>query len=208
MCPGLPALDESAAFILLSSISKRGRGLCSLSHFLSRRMEWPRHGQAGSTLIELVITIVLVGIIAGTAGMLLIKGTQSYIEEDQRAAATTQALLGLERMVREIRMIPQASAIVGPITNPSSSLAFSDLTGLSIVYARNGGANTLDRAQGAGSPMILADGVMTLEIRHFDKAGALTTTPANIWQIQIDLTVTKGGETQVCRIRVHPRNFA
>jgi hypothetical protein len=56
--------------------------------------------------------------------------------------------------------------------------------------------------------VILADGVTTLEFRHYDKAGAPTTTPVNIWQIQIDLTVTKGGETQVFRMRVYPRNFA
>ena len=172
------------------------------------RSDRPTHGQAGFTLIELVITIVLVGIIAGTAGMLLIKGTQAYIEEDQRAAATSQGRLGLERMAREIRSIPQAGAIVGPIANPSSSLAFSDLTGLAITYARNGATGTLDRTEGAGLPVILADGVTTLEFRHYDKAGALTTRPANIWQIQIDLTVIKGGETQVFRMRAYPRNFA
>ena len=168
----------------------------------------PTRGQAGFTLVELVITIVLVGIIAGTAGMLLIKGTQAYIEEDQRAAATSQGRLGLERMARDIRTIPQASAIVGPIANPSSSLLFSDLTGLSIAYARNGATGTLDRTEGAGLPVILADGVTTLEFRHYDKVGALTMTPANIWQIRIDLTVTKGGESQVFRLSVYPRNFA
>ncbi len=167
-----------------------------------------KHGQAGFTLIELVITIVLVGIIAGTAGMLLIKGTQAYIEEDQRSAATSQGRLGLERMARDIRTIPQASAIVGPITNPSSSLSFSDLTGTAITYARNGATNALDRTEGAGLPVILADGVTTLEFRYYDKAGALTTTPANIWQIRIDLTVTKRAETQVFRMSVYPRNFA
>ena len=165
-------------------------------------------GQAGFTLIELVITIVLVGIIAGTAGMLLIKGTQAYIDEDRRAAATSQGRLGFERMAREIRSIPQATAIAVPGANPSSSLAFSDLTGLPITYARNVATSTLDRTEGAGLPVILADGVTTLEFRHYDKAGVLTTTPANIWQIQIDLTVIKGGETQVFRMRVYPRNFA
>jgi len=172
------------------------------------RSDRPPHGQAGFTLIELAITIVLVGIIAGTAGMLLIKGTQAYIDEDRRAAATSQGRLGLERMAREIRSIPQASAIVGPINNPSSSLSFSDLTGLSITYARNGATGTLDRTEGAGIPVILADGVTTIEFRHFDRAGALTMTPANVWQIRIDLTVTKGGESQVFRMSVYPRNFA
>lgn len=171
-------------------------------------MERPQRGEAGFTLIELVITIVLVGIIAGTAGMLLIKGTQAYIDEDRRSAATSQARLGLERMAREIRSIPQANAIGGPIANPSGSLAFSDMGGLAITYAYNGATSTLSRTEGAGPPMSLAEGVTTLEFRHYDKGGALTTTPANIWQVQIDLTVTKGGETQAFRVRVYPRNFA
>lgn len=164
--------------------------------------------QAGFTLIELVITIVLVGIIAGTAGMLLIKGTQAYIEEDRRAAATSQGRLGFERMAREMRSIPQAGAIVGPIGNPGGTFSFSDPTGTAITYTLNGATGSLDRTEGAGSPVILADGVTALEFRHYDRAGALTTTPANIWQIRIDMTVTKGGESQAFRMSVYPRNFA
>lgn len=172
--------------------------------------------QAGFTLIEIVITLVLVAIIAGVTGMLILQGSQAFVSGERRSDAANQARVALERMLREIRTIRQAGAIAGPIANPSTSLSFTDLsatpiTGTTITYARNVAANTIERTEGVGPPpppaITLADGVTTLQFWHFDKDGVTTTTPANIWQIQIDLTITKNGEPQTVRSRVYPRNF-
>lgn len=168
-----------------------------------------RREEAGFTLIELSIVIVLIGIIAGVGAMLILQGVNAYISQDVRADLTSQGRLAIERMAREIRTIRQASemgtAVIGTISgNPTSSLIFADLTGTSITYSLSG--TTLNRTVGAGV-FALAEGVAALEFRHYDTTGALTTTPASVWQVQIDLALTKKGESQSFKIRVHPRNF-
>jgi prepilin-type N-terminal cleavage/methylation domain-containing protein len=171
-----------------------------------------RLGEAGFTLVELIITIVLVGIIAGIAAILTLQGVSSYTVQDLRADLTNQGRLAIERMAREIRAIRQTGEIgttkVGATWtisgNPTSSLIFTDLTGTDIIYSLSG--SMLNRTMG-GVDAAMADGVTTLQFNHYDRTGALTTTPADVWQVQIDLTVTRGGESQDFRIRVHPRNF-
>ncbi len=163
----------------------------------------------GFTLIEAVITIVIVGIIASIAAMIILQGIQSYTKEQNLSDAHYQARLAMERMAREIRTTRQLGAIgtvaIGTITgNPTSSLIFTDLTGTDITYALGG--TTLNRTVG-GVPSPLATGVTTLQFRHYDSAGVLTTTALAVWTIQIDLTDTKGVDMLQMRTRVHPRNF-
>ncbi|HET8760374.1 MAG TPA: prepilin-type N-terminal cleavage/methylation domain-containing protein, partial [Nitrospiria bacterium] len=76
-----------------------------------RRHSRPRiQDQSGVTLIELVITIVIVGIIAATTSLLLLTGVREYSAQDARVTITTQGRLSLERMAREIRLIRSRTA--------------------------------------------------------------------------------------------------
>ncbi|WDT77127.1 MAG: type II secretion system protein [Candidatus Manganitrophus sp.] len=158
----------------------------------------------GFTLVELILTIVLVGIIAGMASVFLRQGLNAFIAEDARADITSQGRLAIERMAREIRMIRSRTAadLPGCCTNPSTSLNFFDISGSNIVYALAG--NTVTR-----NGIVLAQGSPTiaLDFRHYQQDGTtLATTAAQVWSIQVDLTVTKNGESQAFRVRVHPRN--
>jgi prepilin-type N-terminal cleavage/methylation domain-containing protein len=156
--------------------------------------------EAGVTLIELVITIVLVGIISGMGAILVMNGTQAYITEDQRAAVTDQGRLGIERMMREIRTIRGQSAADIPTWN-AGALQFTDLTGNVISYAVGGGALTRNGTA-------LAADISALTFSYFQRDGVTPATlAANIWVIQINVTVTRGGESQTFRTRVHPRSF-
>ncbi|MDC4204047.1 MAG: type II secretion system protein [Candidatus Manganitrophus sp.] len=160
--------------------------------------------QQGFTLVELVLTIILVGIIAGMASVFLRQGLNAFVAEDARADITNQGRLAMERMAREIRVIRSRTAadLPGCCTNPSTSLNFFDTSGSNIVYAVAG--NTVTRngtALAAGSPILL-------NFRYYQQDGTtLATTAAQVWSIQIDLTVTRNGESQAYRVRVHPRNF-
>lgn len=160
--------------------------------------------QQGFTLIELVLTIILVGIIAGMASVFLRQGLNAFVAEDARADITNQGRLAIERMAREMRMIRSRTAadLPGCCTNPSTTFNFIDMSGSNITYSLTG--NTITRNL---IPLAAGD-VVTVDFRHYQQDGVtLAATAAQVWSIQVDLTVTKSGESQAYRVRVHPRNF-
>lgn len=61
------------------------------------------HGQRGVTLVELVVTLVLVGIIAGMVTTFLARPMQGFMDQTRRAELTDQAAMALLRMGREVR---------------------------------------------------------------------------------------------------------
>lgn len=163
----------------------------------------------GFTLIEIVITIVVISIIAGLAAMIILQGVRAYSDEDTRSDLHYQTRLAVERMAREIRMVNSQGNVgtvaIGTITgNPTNSFIFTDLTGTNIRFWLNG--QTLNRTV-AGVDAALAAGVTTLEFRHYDNTKTLTTTAASVWAIDILVTDTKGSQSLPIRTRVHPRNF-
>lgn len=156
--------------------------------------------QAGFTLIELVITIVLVGIIGTIGSLLIMQGAKEYIAQDVRAGLTNQGRLGIERMAREVRAIRSRTAADIP-TWSAGALQFTDVAGTSITYTV--GAGTLTRNGTA-----LASDVSALTFSYLQNDGVTAATlPTNIWIIRISLTVTRAGESQTLRTRVHPRSF-
>jgi prepilin-type N-terminal cleavage/methylation domain-containing protein len=164
----------------------------------SRRRQ-PRH-EAGVTLIELVITIVIVGIIAGTTAILLLTGVREYVAQDARSSITSQGRLGIERMAREIRLIRSRTAADIPIMT-AATLSFVDISGNAVVYASGAGAVTRN-----GTVLASASNA-TLTFSYLQQNETAAATAAQVWVIQLDLTFGTGSETQSFRVRVHPRNF-
>jgi len=163
----------------------------------------------GFTLIESIMTIVIVGIISGIAALIIIEAMSSYTQEQNLSDVHYQARLAAGRMVRELRMINSAGNIgtnaIGTITgNPTNSIIFTDQTGANVRFWLNG--QTLNRTVG-GVDSALAVGVTTLEFRHYDIASALTTSAPAVWTIEISLTDTRGSQSLPIRTRVYPRNF-
>jgi prepilin-type N-terminal cleavage/methylation domain-containing protein len=168
-----------------------------------------RSREAGFTLVEIIITIVLVGILAGIAAMIITQAVRAYTGEQDRGDVQYQAQFALERMARELRSIrtpaETGSNVLGTITgNPANRFIFTDLSGTTISYGLTG--TTLNRTVG-GVPAPLAQGVTGLEFRHYTNANVLTTVPANLWFVEITMTVVRDTETVQMQTRVHPRNF-
>ena len=160
-----------------------------------------RRRDAGFTLIELIITIVLVGIIAGIGALVVLQGVNAFLAEDIRADLTTDGRLAIERMAREIRTIRSRTAADIP-TKVAGTLSFVDLDGNPITYTSGGGSVTRN-----GTTLASAT-TAALGFLYFQQDGTPAGSAAQVWVIQVDLTLTTGGESQAFRIRAHPRNFS
>ena len=62
-----------------------------------------RRKQQGFTLIELIITIVLGGIVAAITSSILTQPINAYMDSSRRATLTAAADSALQRMQRDIR---------------------------------------------------------------------------------------------------------
>lgn len=162
----------------------------------------------GFTLIEIIITIVIVGIISGIAAVIIAQGVRSYTDEQGRSDMRYRAELALERMSREIRMIRSASAADIP-TMTGSTLRYTDINGAAMGFRLNGGA--IERTEDNGATWNpLATNVTAPWgnlFTYLDSAGSVTGSQASLWFVQIEFTVTQGTETETFRSSVHPRNF-
>lgn len=161
--------------------------------------------QTGFTLIELILTIVIVGIISGIGASLLRQGVGAVISEDARANLTSDGRLASERMVREIRMARSRTVADLPACCSATTLTFLDITGTQIVYTSAGGNITRQDPSGTN---ILASNVTSLTFSYFQQNGITAAVNATqVWTIQVDLTFTRSGESQSFRVRAHPRTF-
>lgn len=140
------------------------------------------------------------GVLAVGGGVILSEGLKSYQLASSRKAALQSARLSMERMVRDIRLIPSAASI-----DSFSSTAFQfDISGENnISYSRNG--NNLERSGG-----VLASSCTGLIFTYLDSNGNPTSTQANIRQVQIEMTMTAANNqgTYTMRSRIFPRQFS
>ncbi len=164
----------------------------------------------GFTLIEIIISIVLVGIIAGVAALIIMKGVRAYSDETSRSNVHYQARLAMERMAREVKIARNCGAII-PMAHPAATLAFTDINNIGVAYSLVG-TNLMRNAAD-----ILAQNVTALQFQFLDINGNPTASPgptcgvllANTWLIEITMTVTdpQTAEFVNMRTRVQPRNF-
>ena len=165
----------------------------------------------GFTLIEVVITIVIVGIIAGIAAMIILQGVRAYSAEQSRSDVHYQARLAVERMAREVRLVRSRTVADIPTMTPTD-LLFCDVTGKAVEFQLVGTA--LNRRESAtcspsawGGWNALATGVTPLTVSYFQRDGVTAATATTLWFVVIDMTDVQGSETLRLRTRVHPRNF-
>ena len=156
----------------------------------------------GFTLIEIIVTIVIVSILAGIAGIIITQGVRAYSDEQARSDVHQQARLGMERMAREIRVIRSRADIT---TMANTDLRFTDISGTTVGF--NWGSPNLNRWNGIGND-VLASNITAFTFAYYQQDGVTAAgAAATLWLVEITMTATQGTETLQLRSRVHPRNF-
>lgn len=159
----------------------------------------------GFTLIEAIITIVIVGIISSIAALIILQAMKATTKEKNLSDAHYQARIALERMAREIRTIRSQTLADIPVMN-ATVFRFTDVQGVQMGFQLNAG--NIQRTQdNAATWQTLASGVTALNFSYFQQDGVTAATATTLWFVEISLTDTQGADSLTMRMRVHPRNF-
>lgn len=162
--------------------------------------ESPAAGDGGFSLIELVLTIMLLGIIAAVVSQYALQGVRSYSVEQDRGDVHSQGRLAVERVAREVRAIRSATAADLPIM-AATDLRFYDTLGQDVRFTW--AAGTLTR-----NGQTLATNVTSFAFAYLQADGStVAALPAQLWFVRISMTVARGETALPLRAQVHPRNF-
>ena len=166
-------------------------------------MKIAKIGKKGFTLIEVIVTLLLVGITAALAGMWIVSVANGYIFAKMNASTTQNAQLAMTRLVKEFRTISAVTAgTAGGITYDRPDVASGLLAGQTVLL--NG-----DTLQLNGD--ILTDNVSAFTLAYCNNV--TDTVCSSTWTATsrlIEITLTLKGADNVNSTftrRVAPRNI-
>lgn len=158
-------------------------------------------GEAGFSLTELLIAIVIVAVMGIGMVTLFQAQHQTFIRQNSGVLSTQNARAGLDMMAREIRNAgfdPYGLSGASVTQWTAGTFAFTaDLNGDGdlldpdevVSFFLDVDAGTLIRSSLAGGEIALAEGVETLVLTYYqDAAGTPATSASNIEQVRIQLT--------------------
>ena len=154
--------------------------------------------QKGFSLVELIITIVMMGIISVVVGRILIQGYKTFITSQSISEVDWQGLLALESLTNDIHNIRSSSSIT---TISASSFAFVDMSGTTVTYALSG--SNLQR-----NGLTVASGVSALAFSYLDDAGTVTASATAVRYITVSLTAVENGLSLTFTTLVGTRGMA
>ncbi len=184
----------------------------------------PGHRNSGFTLIEIIITIVLIGILAVVGSSMISDSFTTTRMVNASHASASEARYALERLAREIREVKFVSSgdtdnycittmttatlvlrksIPGSL--PGCSTADNTVT---ITWSNSNDTLTLGYSSPATTLLTLSDQVTSFSLTYFQNDGTEATNNSNIRFVVINMTVrdlTSGRSIQQ-RTRVALRN--
>ncbi len=144
--------------------------------------------ERGYSLAELlsamaVLTLLLAGLLVTFQ-----EGQNVYSFGAGRSEVQQNARVALDRMLRELRTAAQITTA----TSNDIQFTFVDDSGASVTVEYSLGGTNIQRNQTVpaigGQPATLTGGVAGLTITYYDVSNNTTTTPGNVYSVDIQLT--------------------
>lgn len=145
-----------------------------------------RQQQRGFSLIEVVLSIVILGIVVVVVGEILIQGYKLFTTSQNASKNDWQGLLVMQRFTKDVHNIRSANSVA---SIAASTLSFTDMGGTSVTYTQSG-SNILRNG------VILASGVTGMSFNFLDKTGTITAVASLVRFISISITLTENNLTQ------------
>ena len=165
-------------------------------------MKTRKRNQNGFTLIEVIVTLVLVGITAVLAGMWIVSVANGYLFAKENAGNVQKGQLAMTRLTKEFTAIHSVDSSVTTATQITYTRADALGTTVSATVSSTGSVLQLD-----GNT--LTDGVSAFTLAYCDDVTSSSCPSA--WSstsriIEITLTLT-GAESTPFTKRIAPRNL-
>ena len=170
-------------------------------------MRYFRNTEQGFTLVEVVATLVIVGILASMAGLFIVSGLQGYQLSTDASSGALKAQIAMNRIHRELKGIsPDATVTLTTDTSISYDI-HAELAGeRSISYDGTQKEIRIGVDLGAGVTNYgLIDGVTAFTLSH--TAVDLDNDGNNDDSGYIDVGFTWEATGSRFDLRVYPRNF-
>jgi len=172
---------------------------------MKKRLMFRISGNAGFTLLELLVSLVLIGIIATLAGLGIVAVVEGFLFTKMNAATVQKGQVAMKRLVKEFNRI----RINGVTSASANSIMFS---------AYKDGVPETHTVSLSGTDLLLDDIVLTdslnsgdgFELGYYDAYDSEKYTTWTTARTIIEITIRiKGADGQVSTFtqRVMPRNL-
>jgi MSHA biogenesis protein MshO len=162
----------------------------------------------GFTLIEMVISIVVLAIIAAAATPLVVTSITAYDRVHEDLVSLDRVRYATERLAREIREVKHNGVTYEFASMSTSAPVFTKSDDTTVTLANSPPIVTLSYSVPAVTPPpILSNQVSALSFAYFDETGTETaTSTATVRYVEVSLELTQGSQTYSQRTRVQLRN--
>jgi prepilin-type N-terminal cleavage/methylation domain-containing protein len=157
--------------------------------------------EKGVSLVELMVTVVLIGIIAAVTARMLVIGAGTYDSVNTRNKVLHANRISFEMLTKDLRAIKSKSDIT--LAN-ASQIIFNNLNDEQVNYSFSNGS--LYR-----NSNLFVEGLSSFQFTYFDDEGedlsSPVSTPSQIWEIDIAVDATVSSKPFHLESRLHPRNI-